>query len=107
MNVMLVSVTERTREIGLRKAIGATNRQIRDQFMVEAMMLSFWGAVIGVALSVLANLAIRITTNLEPVITWPVLVLATSISVIVGVIFGIAPAVKAARKNPIDALRTM
>lgn len=107
MNVMLVSVSERTREIGLRKAIGATNRQIRDQFMVEAMMLSFWGALIGVAAAGLANLIIRITTDLEPIITWEVVALATGVSVLVGILFGIAPAIKASRKNPIDALRSM
>jgi putative ABC transport system permease protein len=105
MNVMLVSVTERTREIGLRKAVGATNRQIMSQFMIEATVLSVWGAMIGVALSGLINLGIRIFTNLQPVIAWEVIVFATTISVIIGIVFGLAPAVKAARKDPIDALR--
>lgn len=107
MNVMLVSVSERTREIGLRKAIGATNRQIRDQFMIEAILLSFWGAFIGVLLSFLTNFVIRITTDLQPIITWQVVLTATLVSMIVGLVFGMAPAIKASRKNPIDALRSM
>ncbi len=107
MNVMLVSVSERTREIGLRKAIGATNRQIRDQFMTEAMLLSFWGSAIGILLALITNLIIRITTDFQPIITWPVVAIAMGVSVLVGLIFGTAPAIKASRKNPIDALRSM
>ncbi len=107
MNVMLVSVSERTREIGLRKAIGATNAQIRNQFIIEAGLLSFWGAVIGVCAAFLTNLGIRIFTDFEPIITWPVVLIAMGVSVLVGLIFGTAPAIKASRKNPIDALRSM
>jgi len=106
MNVMLVSVTERTREIGLRKAVGATDNQIMSQFMIEAAVLSVWGAFIGVLFSGLINLGIRIFTNLQPVIAWEVVLFACTISVIIGVVFGLAPAVKAARKDPIDALRS-
>ena len=105
MNIMLASVSERTREIGIRKAIGATNRQIRGQFLTEAIILSLAGAIIGVVLSLLANFVIRITTNLKPVITWPVMVIAVGVAIVVGVIFGIAPAIRASRKDPIESLR--
>lgn len=106
MNVMLVSVTERTREIGLRKAVGATDTQILSQFMIEAAVLSVWGALIGVILSGLINLTFRIFTNLQPVISLDIIFFACTISVIIGVVFGLAPAIKAARKDPIEALRT-
>ncbi|MGI9027586.1 MAG: ABC transporter permease [Candidatus Saccharimonadales bacterium] len=106
MNVMLVSVTERTREIGIRKAVGATNRQIQSQFLVEAMVISIWGAAIGIGLSGVINVLLRILTNLEPTITWPVVVVSAGVSVAVGIVFGLIPAVKASRKDPIEALRS-
>jgi putative ABC transport system permease protein len=105
MNIMLVSVSERIHEIGIRKAIGATNRQILNEFLIEAMVLSLVGGFIGSILAVLFNLLIRIFTNLQPVITWQTLVIANVVSLLVGIIFGVAPAVKAARKDPIQALR--
>lgn len=105
MNIMLVSVTERTREIGIRKAIGATNRQILGQFLVEALVISCVGAFIGLLVSVFIVITLRIFTHLQPVITVPIVVLATLVSIIVGVCFGLMPAAKAARKDPIDALR--
>ncbi len=105
MNIMLVAVTERTHEIGIRKAVGATTRQILGQFLVEAMLLSLGGGLIGIAASFVVNFGIRVGTNLSPVITWPVVVEAVGVAVAVGVIFGIAPALKAARKDPIEALR--
>lgn len=105
MNVMLVSVTERTREIGIRKAVGATNRQIQAQFLIEAIAISILGAFIGVLTSVFINIFLRVTTNLQPVITWQVVVFSVLASVIVGVLFGMIPAVKASRKDPIEALR--
>lgn len=107
MNIMLVSVTERTREIGIRKAVGATNRQILSQFLIEAMVLSFSGGIIGVLLSLLANYMLRITTSLQPVINLTIIGVATGVAILVGIIFGIAPAAKAARKDPIDALRAI
>ena len=106
MNIMLVSVSERTREIGIRKAVGATNHQIRKQFILEATVLSIWGAVIGVILAGLFNLFIRVFTNLQPVISWYVVILSIFASVVIGVIFGTAPAIKASLKDPIDALRS-
>lgn len=106
MNVMLVSVTERTREIGIRKAVGATNRQIQTQFLIEAGVLSVWGAFIGIFIAVFINLMFRILTNLQPIITWQIAVVSVFASVIVGVVFGVIPALKASRKDPIEALRS-
>ena len=105
INIMLVSVTERTREIGIRKAIGATNRQILSQFLIESATLSAAGGFIGVILALAGIFVIRITTNLHPVISIPIIVAVPFAAWVVGVIFGVAPAVQAARKDPIDALR--
>lgn len=105
MNVMLVSVTERTHEIGIRKAIGATNRQILNQFLTESIVLSLVGGLLGLVLAGLLNIALRILTNLTPVISWQVMVVAVGVSLAVGVVFGITPALKAAHKDPINALR--
>lgn len=105
MNIMLVSVTERTQEIGIRKAVGATNQQILSQFLVEAVVLSVVGGVLGVIVSLLLNFGLRITTDLRPAISLSVIAIALILSVLVGVIFGVVPALKAARKHPIDALR--
>ncbi len=105
MNVMLVSVTERTQEVGLRKAIGATNQQILRQFMAEALMLSVIGASIGVACALAAIGVLRLYTSLQPVPVWWVVVLAPLAAIATGVIFGTFPAIKAAAKDPIEALR--
>lgn len=106
MNVMLVSVSERKHEIGIRKAVGATNRQILSQFLVESGALSLWGGIIGIALAFLIDLMLRLFTDLRPVISWQVVVLATGVSLLVGIVFGTVPAFKAARKDPIEALRS-
>ncbi|HKR82053.1 MAG TPA: ABC transporter permease [Candidatus Saccharimonadales bacterium] len=105
MNVMLVSVTERMHEIGVRKAIGATNRQIWRQFMLEAGVLSGAGGAIGVLFSLLIDLLLHAYSDLKPSISWQAIVVATAVSIAVGVLFGTAPALKAARKDPIEALR--
>jgi len=105
MDVMLVSVTERMHEIGLRKAIGATNRQIMRQFMAEAFVLSATGAIIGVAVSCAVVGLMRVYTSLQPVLVWQVLVVAPVVAIAVGLFFGSMPALKAARKDPIEALR--
>ena len=105
MNIMFVSVTERTREIGIRKAVGATNRQIAGQFFVEAVVLSSAGGVIGILLAYVLNFILLVTTHLEPVITWPVVIAAGLVSILLGSLFGLIPAVRAARKDPIDSLR--
>lgn len=105
MNIMLVSVSERTREIGIRKALGASNRQIRNQFIIEGTLISIVGGAIGLGLALALNFLLRIYTGFKPVITLGIMAIAVSVSIILGIIFATAPAVKAARKNPIDALR--
>jgi len=105
MNMMLVTVSERTGEIGIRKAVGATNRQILRQFLMEAIVLSVSGGVIGVIIALLINVGLRLLTVLEPTIPWPTIILATGLSLVIGIVFGLIPAAKAARKDPIDALR--
>lgn len=105
MNIMLASVSERTREIGVRKAVGATNRQILQQFLTEGMVITIIGGIIGILASIAINLALRLYTGLEPAITLPATVLAVLVSVTLGIIFSVAPAMKAARKDPINALR--
>ncbi len=105
MNIMLVSVTERTREIGIRKAIGATNSQILRQFLIEALIMSLLGGLIGIVAAYGIAFAIASVWEFAPVITPTILLIAVGVATVVGVIFGIAPALKASRKNPIDALR--
>ena len=105
MNIMLVSVTERMHEIGVRKAIGATNRQILNQFMMEAIVISVSGGIIGIVVSLGVDTLLRIYTSLKPVISWEAVAFATIVSIAIGIIFGTAPAIKAARKDPIQALR--
>ena len=105
MNVMLVSVTERMHEVGIRKAVGATNRQILTQFMTEALILSVSGGFIGVLLSLVVNICLRVLTDLAPAINWPIIIVAFLVSVGIGLLFGTVPALQAARKDPIEALR--
>lgn len=105
MDVMLVSVTERMHEIGLRKAIGATNRQIMRQFIAEAFVLSGIGALIGVAVAAAAVGLLRLYSNLQPVLVWQIMIIAPLIAIGIGLFFGSMPALKAARKDPIEALR--
>lgn len=106
MDIMLVSVSERTREIGIRKAVGATNRQIRNQFLTEGLVLTMAGGIVGIATAFVINFILRLYTGWEPIITWSIVLAAVGVSVVVGIIFSTAPAVKAARKDPIDALRS-
>jgi putative ABC transport system permease protein len=105
MNIMLVSVTERTREIGIRKASGAKQRDIFWQFLIEAVTLSLTGGVLGIVVATVAIEVFRRTTVLKPQITPGAIALAFGVSVLVGVVFGVAPAIRAARKEPADALR--
>lgn len=106
MNVMLVSVAERTHEIGIRKAVGATNKQILEQFMIESTVLCFFGGVIGVGVAYAVQITLKLTTNLQPIITWQVVLASVVLATIVGVLFGSIPALKAARRDPIEALRS-
>ncbi len=107
MNIMLVSVTERTREIGILKALGATRRDILLQFLLEAALLSLFGGLIGIVIGLLAGLGIASLIPEFPPAHVPfwVIALAAGFSALVGVIFGIAPASKAASLDPIEALR--
>jgi putative ABC transport system permease protein len=105
MNIMLVSVTERTREIGIRKAVGAKRRDILLQFLVEAMVLSLMGGFVGIALGFLASTVLASLVELETLVTAGAVLLATGFSAAVGLFFGIYPATRAARLHPIDALR--
>ncbi|OGE70994.1 hypothetical protein A2617_00205 [Candidatus Daviesbacteria bacterium RIFOXYD1_FULL_41_10] len=104
MNIMLVSVTERTREIGLRKAVGAKPKDIRNQFLVEAIVLSGLGGIAGIILGITLSFIIgRFFTTTIP---WWSILLSFGFSTAVGVIFGVAPAIRASRLNPIEALRS-
>ena len=103
MNIMLVSVTERTREIGLRKALGARPQDIRNQFLIEALTLSGLGGIIGIVLGILISLAI--TPVIQTTVTWWSIALSFGFSMFVGIVFGVAPALRASKLNPIQALR--
>jgi putative ABC transport system permease protein len=105
MNIMLVSVSERTREIGLRKAVGARTRDVLRQFLLEAVALTVTGGLAGIVLGVVGSLAVERLSPLPAVITWWSIVLAFGVSVGVGVFFGVWPARKAARMQPVAALR--
>ena len=110
MNIMLVSVTERTREIGLRKAVGATNFKIRSQFLFEAIIITFLGGIIGmiggtVISFLIAKVAVFLGYDWEFLVSIFSILLAVSVSISVGIIFGLYPAIKASKLNPIEALR--
>ena len=105
MNIMLVSVTERTREIGIRLAIGASENKVMLQFLIEAVVLSAAGGLVGIALGVAGSLALASAMGWPFVLTPFWILLAFGISMAIGVVFGFYPARKAARMNPIDALR--
>ncbi len=106
MNIMLVSVTERTREIGLRKAVGAKRRHILTQFLVEAIVLSLLGGILGMLLGFAGAQAIAsLSEDLQAAVTLDAILLATGVSSVVGLVFGIFPALRASQLHPIDALR--
>lgn len=104
-NIMLVTVTERTREIGIRKAVGATEGAIMLQFLIESIMLTIIGSVIGLALAWGTSVAVASFTPLEPVLTNSTILLAIGMGATTGIIFGLFPAWGAARKHPVKALR--
>jgi len=105
MNIMLATVTERTREIGIRRALGAKRRDIVVQFVIETVILSCSGGLIGVALGIGVPFAIRRFADMMTIITPWSPVIAFSISALVGTVFGIYPALRAARMDPVEALR--
>ena len=105
MNIMLVSVTERTKEIGLRKALGATGRDILLQFLVESVLMACIGGGLGVFLGAGVSYLLTLFAGWPVNISLASIILATTFSVTVGIVFGLWPAQKAARLNPIEALR--
>lgn len=104
MNIMLVSVTERTREIGVRKALGATYSVIVTQFLIEAVVISLMGGFIGIAFGIGASKVIGMVSGMSTIVSVPTLIMSFAFSMAIGLIFGIYPARKAAKLNPIDAL---
>jgi putative ABC transport system permease protein len=105
MNIMLVTVTERTREIGVRLAVGASARWILLQFLSEAMMVSLSGGLIGILVGVAMPLSVGLFTDIRVPISWVAIVVAFGVSCLVGLVFGILPANRAAHLNPTEALR--
>ena len=104
MNVMLVSVTERTREIGIKKALGARRFDILVQFLLEALVLSIIGGVLGIAAGIALGLLMG-TVGLAFVVSWGVVAVAVAAATAIGLVFGIFPAYRASRLTPIEALR--
>lgn len=105
MNIMLVSVAERTREIGIRKALGATNSDISSQFIIESLAISIGGGIGGYLLGYLLAFVISTFLTFDPVLNWEIATVALGVSIVTGVFFGLYPAFRAARKDPIDSLR--
>ena len=105
MNIMLVSVTERTGEIGLKKALGAKKRRIRAQFLMEASVLTSIGGILGVGVGVLVASILAKTNEIPLVVSIPAAIVAVVFSTVIGLIFGLLPAMKAANLSPIEALR--
>ncbi len=105
MNIMLVTVTERTREIGIRKSIGARNSDIRSQFIIEAIILTGSGGILGILLGWGGGIFVGKLMNISPIMTPQYVLIAVAISSLIGIVFGVYPANKAAKLDPIEALR--
>jgi len=105
MNIMLATVTERTREIGLRRALGAKRRQVVLQFVVETVLLSVSGGILGLGLGLLIPELVQWAAGMKTIVTFESLVLALGISVALGIVFGLYPARRAAQMDPVEALR--
>ncbi len=105
MNIMLVGIAERTREIGIRKAVGASNANIVSQFLIESLMMSMVGGLIGYFTGYVLAFIISTQLYFAPAFTWQVAAVALAMALGVGLVFGIFPALKAARKDTIESLR--
>jgi putative ABC transport system permease protein len=105
MNIMLVTVTERTREIGIRKAIGARNRDVLFQFLIEAVALTLTGGIVGIIIGIAGGKIIGSFMDVAPILDYTAVLVSTVVSIFIGIIFGLYPAKKAAELNPIEALR--
>ncbi|HPS83859.1 MAG TPA: FtsX-like permease family protein, partial [Bacteroidales bacterium] len=105
MNIMLVSVSERTREIGVRKAMGATSVAIRNQFLIESIVVGQMGGLLGILLGVLAGNVISVFLDSNFIVPWGWVILGFTLTLAVGILSGIIPANRAARLDPIESLR--
>lgn len=105
MNIMLVTVKSRTREIGIRKAVGATRREIRFQFLVEAIFISLFGGLIGIVIGLLVPISVRLFTEIHIPISGLSVIVAVLVSSLVGILFGTVPASRAAQLDPVESLR--
>lgn len=105
MNIMLVSVTERTKEIGIRKAIGATRKNVLMQFLIEAIVICLMGGLVGIILGILMGFGVSVMVEGRFFIPWNWILLGISVCIVVGLVSGLYPALKASRLDPIEALR--
>lgn len=105
MNIMLVGVSERTREIGIRKALGATNGHILNQFVIEALIMCIVGGIVGLAAGYGLAFLIALQLSFQPAVTWEIAAIGLGMAFATGILFGLYPAIKAARKDPIESLR--
>ena len=105
MNIMLVGVAERTREVGIRKAVGASNGTIVAQFMVESLIMSLGGGILGFTLGIVLAFTVGTQLYFTPIVTWQNAAIALGTSIVIGVLFGLYPALRASRKDPIESLR--
>ena len=107
MNIMLVSVTERTSEIGLKKALGAKKKRILAQFLTESVMLTSIGGILGVISGIILAFVISNSSGTPMAISVPSIFIGVGFSMVIGIVFGLLPSVKAANLNPIDALQSL
>jgi ABC-type antimicrobial peptide transport system permease subunit len=104
MNIMLVTVAERTREIGIRKALGATNNDILWQFLIESLIIGIVGGISGYICGYVVAFVISTLLPFDPIINWQIAGIALAVAIFIGTLFGIYPAIRAAHKDPIESL---